>query len=123
MNFVLLQEAVAIGVLSSMLSPYVPNAFLFGFLLHLLCELLGVNKWYCKNGNACQKKPSKSSLKTTTTQNGVTVTPTPKSVKFGTTPKNTTGKVLQTIENIPLVGPLLEPLAEMVLAIKAAFIG
>tara|TARA_Y100000590_G_scaffold452872_1_gene596837 strand:- start:712 stop:957 length:246 start_codon:yes stop_codon:yes gene_type:complete len=27
--------------------------FLTGFITHLLCEYLGVNKWYCKNGNAC----------------------------------------------------------------------
>lgn len=27
--------------------------FLTGFLLHLLFEGLGANKWYCKNGNAC----------------------------------------------------------------------
>ena len=29
--------------------------FLTGFLLQLLCEFSGVNKWYCKNGNACSK--------------------------------------------------------------------
>ncbi len=27
--------------------------FLTGFLIHLLCEFLGINKWYCSNGNAC----------------------------------------------------------------------
>ena len=27
--------------------------FLTGFLIHLLCEVFGVNKWYCKNGFAC----------------------------------------------------------------------
>ena len=27
--------------------------FLTGFITHLLCEYFGVNKWYCKNGNAC----------------------------------------------------------------------
>ena len=30
--------------------------FITGFLLHLLAELTGVNKWYCKNGNACKIK-------------------------------------------------------------------
>jgi|LakMenEpi03Aug12_release.lakeMendotaPanAssembly.Ray.scaffolds.fasta_scaffold3330219_1 hypothetical protein len=28
--------------------------FLTGFLLHLGFELAGINKWYCKNGNACR---------------------------------------------------------------------
>lgn len=27
--------------------------FLIGFILHLLSELVGLNKWYCKYGNAC----------------------------------------------------------------------
>jgi hypothetical protein len=30
--------------------------FLTGFILHLICEWTGVNRWYCKNGNACKKK-------------------------------------------------------------------
>ena len=29
--------------------------FLTGFLIHLLCEFSGINKWYCQNGNACKK--------------------------------------------------------------------
>jgi membrane protein DedA with SNARE-associated domain len=31
------------------------SLFLTGFIAHLLCEFIGVNKWYCKNGNACKK--------------------------------------------------------------------
>lgn len=27
--------------------------FLTGVLVHLICELTGINNWYCKNGNAC----------------------------------------------------------------------
>lgn len=27
--------------------------FFTGFFLHLLFEVTGINKWYCKNGNAC----------------------------------------------------------------------
>lgn len=27
--------------------------FAIGFLIHLLFEVLGLNKWYCKNGAAC----------------------------------------------------------------------
>ena len=30
--------------------------FITGFLIHLLFEMLGLNKWYCKYGNACQNK-------------------------------------------------------------------
>jgi glycopeptide antibiotics resistance protein len=29
--------------------------FLTGFIIHILCELTGINKWYCKNGNACKR--------------------------------------------------------------------
>ena len=31
------------------------SLFFTGFLLHILCEYIGINKWYCKNGNACSK--------------------------------------------------------------------
>lgn len=27
--------------------------FVTGFLLHILFEYFGANRWYCKNGNAC----------------------------------------------------------------------
>ena len=29
--------------------------FFTGFFLHLIFEVSGANKWYCNNGNACQK--------------------------------------------------------------------
>ena len=29
------------------------SLFLTGFFLHLICEYSGINRWYCKNGNAC----------------------------------------------------------------------
>jgi len=32
------------------------SLFFTGVLIHLLCEYFGVNKWYCKNGNACRIK-------------------------------------------------------------------
>lgn len=36
--------------------PQVLLAFFFtGFSLHIIFELTGANKWYCKNGNACKK--------------------------------------------------------------------
>ena len=31
------------------------NCFLIGFLFHIFCEISGINKWYCVNGNACKK--------------------------------------------------------------------
>ena len=30
--------------------------FLIGFFLHLSFEFLGINSWYCTNGNACTGK-------------------------------------------------------------------
>jgi len=32
------------------------SPFLTGVIIHLTCELVGANKWYCKNGYACSKK-------------------------------------------------------------------
>ena len=32
------------------------SLFLTGFLIHLLCEMSGINRWYCKNGIACLSK-------------------------------------------------------------------
>ena len=29
--------------------------FLTGVIVQLGCEWTGINKWYCKNGNACKK--------------------------------------------------------------------
>jgi hypothetical protein len=29
--------------------------FITGVVIHLFCELTGLNKSYCKNGNACKK--------------------------------------------------------------------
>jgi len=30
--------------------------FITGVFVHIICELFGINKWYCNNGNACFKK-------------------------------------------------------------------
>jgi len=27
--------------------------FLSGIIIHILCEVTSINKWYCTNGNAC----------------------------------------------------------------------
>ena len=29
--------------------------FLTGVFTHFFCEFTGINQWYCKNGNACQR--------------------------------------------------------------------
>jgi hypothetical protein len=29
--------------------------FLTGVLIHLFCEVSGINKWYCTNGFACKR--------------------------------------------------------------------
>ena len=31
------------------------SLFLTGFFVHLLCEMVGFNKWYCKQGHACRR--------------------------------------------------------------------
>ena len=28
--------------------------FLTGFLTHIICQISGINNWYCKNGIACK---------------------------------------------------------------------
>jgi len=33
---------------------FIGNLFLIGFIVHLLCEWVGLNKRYCKNGYACK---------------------------------------------------------------------
>lgn len=32
---------------------YYVSTVIIGMLVHLICEFGGLNKWYCKNGNAC----------------------------------------------------------------------
>lgn len=34
-------------------STYIMHIFLIGFLIHILSEWMGINRWYCQNGTAC----------------------------------------------------------------------
>lgn len=31
------------------------SLFISGFLFHVLCEISGINSWYCKHGFACSQ--------------------------------------------------------------------
>lgn len=74
-SFSVFKEAIAVGLLtlivgsliSTLFKQKVPgpcrnwnkshvmeiSLFLTGFALHFLCELFGINKWYCQHGSAC----------------------------------------------------------------------
>ena len=72
----LVKELVALGIGFGILGLVLSTAFMFlspgfklseyhfwwqvflssaltGMIFHLTCEATGINKWYCKNGNAC----------------------------------------------------------------------
>jgi len=34
---------------------YVAHLFIIGVVTHIICELTGLNGWYCRNGFACSK--------------------------------------------------------------------
>lgn len=37
--------------------------FLSGIIFHFICEISGLNKWYCKNGFACKNSLENITLK------------------------------------------------------------
>ena len=68
MSIELLIEAFVVGIVMVVVGTIVKNynfqwktynteitLFLTGVFAHLLFEFTGFNKWYCKNGNACER--------------------------------------------------------------------
>lgn len=59
-----LAEAIIVGlavmIVGMMISPFLPTMestlLVSGVLVHVLCELSGVNKAYCEVGYACQER-------------------------------------------------------------------
>lgn len=35
---------------------FIKSLFFTGFLVHIICQYSGINKWYCTNGYACKKQ-------------------------------------------------------------------
>ena len=72
LNIQLIKEAIVVGIATVIVGYLVYkstkkldinqkvknllNLFITGLVIHLVCEYSGINKWYCKNGNACQKQ-------------------------------------------------------------------
>jgi len=64
-------EALSVGILTSIVGFVIQYALslnlssstelilfllILGIIIHILCEISGINKWYCENGNACKKQ-------------------------------------------------------------------
>ena len=55
-------ETIIIGILTLILYLFIEKniknmylrIFILGASIHLFCEFTGINRWYCKNGNACK---------------------------------------------------------------------
>tara|TARA_A100001015_G_C14332974_1_gene460062 strand:- start:47 stop:229 length:183 start_codon:yes stop_codon:yes gene_type:complete len=55
-------ETIIIGILTLILYFFIEKniknmylrIFILGASIHLFCEFTGINRWYCKNGNACK---------------------------------------------------------------------
>ncbi len=58
----LLIEATVVGLIMMLLGPFIPSLFLLGAIAHLLFELIGANKWYCKNGTACKEEKKEEKI-------------------------------------------------------------
>ena len=59
MNSKVVSEAVIVGIFLQIFFSFIPTVpfkpFIAGALIHLIWECLGLNRWYCKHGNACSK--------------------------------------------------------------------
>lgn len=54
----LFTEAVVVGGMTLAMSKFInlsndKNIFMMGVIIHILCEYSGLNRYYCKHGNAC----------------------------------------------------------------------
>ncbi len=54
-------EALFVGILLVVVGKFtlgnntdVKKLFITGVIVHIICEIVGLNKWYCKNGAACR---------------------------------------------------------------------
>lgn len=60
MKYYLIVEALCVGIFMYIVGKILEkmkiekDLFVCGFLGHILFEIIGVNKWYCKNGIACK---------------------------------------------------------------------
>lgn len=59
MNKVFL-EAIVVASFLTIIYKKIPQGtpfrvFLSGFLVHIICEIFGINKWYCTHGAACKR--------------------------------------------------------------------
>ena len=57
----LLSEAIFVGIVLVIVGKFtlgknidMKKLFFTGVLVHLICEVVGLNKWYCRNGVACR---------------------------------------------------------------------
>lgn len=53
-------EALFVGILLVIVGKFtlrnnidIKKLFITGIIVHILCEIVGLNRWYCKNGAAC----------------------------------------------------------------------
>ena len=53
-GFMYLQPSFSLKTINFWPSLLLTN-FLTGFIIHFMCEVTGLNAWYCRHGYACSK--------------------------------------------------------------------